>query len=240
MAFTTLALMLPIGFQNCQAPISFAKPEQTIASTNGTEFKWTTSPWGECSVECGSGTQTRSVQCLNEGSQENVSGDEQCGEAKPALTQVCVQPVTCDEIHLIKMNDPPVQEWVAQGQTIRLQDATKFVITGSERSLRIYYADFGATNNNWYLNFGTPDGQTLAAGAHFNAIRFSNSTQAQLDIYGQGRGCNEVTGTFDIREYILNEDGTVASVAIDFSQSCEGTGLPLKGSVRIRSSISTP
>lgn len=57
----------------------------------------------------------------------------------------------------------------------------------------------------WALNFAAPNNEILKPGPYENAARhpFQSPTQPGLDISGSGRGCNELTGRFDILEIEL-------------------------------------
>ena len=44
-------------------------------STDGAQLLWISTPWSDCSVECGDGTQTRMVTCVNNETQATVADD---------------------------------------------------------------------------------------------------------------------------------------------------------------------
>ncbi|CAG11189.1 unnamed protein product, partial [Tetraodon nigroviridis] len=54
-------------------------------------LEWYTGPWGQCSAECGNGTQTRSVACIsnNRGRMEVVDGLRCSSRPRPAAVQLC-------------------------------------------------------------------------------------------------------------------------------------------------------
>ena len=55
-------------------------------------FSWVVSPWSECSVTCGSGTQTRRITCKQRLSRTlhlGVSASTCDGSTKPAVSQMC-------------------------------------------------------------------------------------------------------------------------------------------------------
>lgn len=93
----------------------------------------------------------------------------------------------------------------------------------------------------WYLNFGPPTGQTLARGEYEGAQRFAfhSPSHPGIDVYGDGRGCNTDAGRFLVSDIAFNQDGTVARLAIDFEQHCEGAPPALYGSVRFNSSATS-
>ena len=87
--------------------------------------------------------------------------------------------------------------------------------------------------------FVAATGQTFVPGTYDGATRypFNDPGEPGLSVYGNGRGCNELTGRFIVREVAMGSGGTVARLAVDFEQHCEG-GLPaLFGYVRFNSAI---
>jgi hypothetical protein len=61
-------------------------------------------------------------------------------------------------------------------------------------------------DTTWTLDFAAPQGQALAAGTtHDNAARypFQTSTEPGLSLYGDGRGCNTVTGSFTVNKAVF-------------------------------------
>ncbi len=86
----------------------------------------------------------------------------------------------------------------------------------------------------WTLDFRAPAGADVAPGAYEGATRypFQAPTTSGLSVYGTGRGCNTLTGRFDVLEAVYAPDGSVLRFSADFEQHCEG-GIPaLRGSVR--------
>jgi hypothetical protein len=76
----------------------------------------------------------------------------------------------------------------------------------------------------WYLNFGAPSAFKFAKGQYAGAQRtpFRAPTRSGVDVSGDGRGCNTDSGQFLVSDFVLAADGTVARLAIDFEQHCEG------------------
>src|SRR6185437_12735012 len=54
--------------------------------------------------------------------------------------------------------------------------------------------------NTWTLNLSAPSGQSLAVGTYSGAVRTGSSTAPGIDLYGDGRGCNNDYGSFTITE----------------------------------------
>jgi len=91
----------------------------------------------------------------------------------------------------------------------------------------------------WYLDFGSPSTVKFGRGEYDGAQRtaFRSPTRPGIDVFGDGRGCNTDTGRFLVSDFALNTDGTIARLAIDFEQHCEGAPPALYGSFRYNSSV---
>lgn len=90
----------------------------------------------------------------------------------------------------------------------------------------------------WSLQFGAAGEVPLRAGSYRNATRFAFAAFNGLDVSGSGRGCNRLTGRFDVLEVEYAADGSVLRFAADFEQHCEGGSAALFGAIRYNSSIS--
>jgi Divergent InlB B-repeat domain/FG-GAP-like repeat len=93
----------------------------------------------------------------------------------------------------------------------------------------------------WYLDFkaaGAAPGPVV--GTYETARRYPFSgTLNGLDVSGDGRGCNALTGRFVVLEAEYDSAGTVLKFAADFEQHCEDSVPALFGSIRYKSTIST-
>jgi predicted nucleotidyltransferase len=81
----------------------------------------------------------------------------------------------------------------------------------------------------------------LTVGTYNNATRypFNSATEPGLDVSGDGRGCNQLVGSFQIFELVRNNKGIIQHFAADFVQYCSSDigGPALRGSVRFNSEI---
>ncbi|MEP7101196.1 MAG: hypothetical protein ABI781_11850 [Burkholderiales bacterium] len=91
----------------------------------------------------------------------------------------------------------------------------------------------------WYLDLANGDGSPLHVGTYENAIRAAfRGNQNGVDFSGNGRGCNQTVGRFDILEIQTDSSGAVTKLAVDFEQHCESATAPaLLGSYRVNSSV---
>ena len=94
----------------------------------------------------------------------------------------------------------------------------------------------------WELDFAGPDDTPLAVGPFEGAMRypFQQAGNPGLDVYGAGRGCNTLTGRFDVLEVDLDPNGIVLRFAADFEQHCGGQTPALFGKVRYNASGPSP
>ncbi len=93
----------------------------------------------------------------------------------------------------------------------------------------------GANGDWWYFSFDAPSGDILAPGTYDKATRYPfNGTGAGLDISGNGRGCNTLTGKFTVTHARFYPNGGVRSFAVDFEQHCEGATPALRGTLEYR------
>ena len=86
----------------------------------------------------------------------------------------------------------------------------------------------------WRLWFQAPVGQQLQGGTNYTGATRApfNTTTPGLSVFGNGRGCNQVVGEFNLRELMLGPGDVVERVSLDFTHQCEfGAAAPLTGSL---------
>jgi hypothetical protein len=100
----------------------------------------------------------------------------------------------------------------------------------------LYFGVGGTTD--WNVEFAPPHDQKLAVGIYDRAERypFESPKRPGLSIVGDGRGCNRLTGTFEVLEIAMNA-GKLSRFAANFEQHCEGGTPALLGQVRYHSTI---
>ena len=139
----------------------------------------------------------------------------------------------------LSMNSQP-GDYIGGGATYKFTpvDGT-FSVTNSSSAVNISFhmADY---SQSWFLDFGSPESTKFGGGQYEGAQRtaFRSPTRPGIDVSGDGRGCNRDTGQFLVSDFALAPDGTVARLAIDFEQHCEGSNPALYGSFRYNSSVS--
>ncbi|MEJ2692900.1 MAG: hypothetical protein P8166_07495, partial [Candidatus Thiodiazotropha sp.] len=91
----------------------------------------------------------------------------------------------------------------------------------------------GQSSDWWTLNLAAPDNAELQPGAYENAERFPFQSLGVpgLDFSGNGRGCNTLTGRFEVFQVSYDGSGNVLSLSADFEQHCEGGNAALRGTI---------
>lgn len=86
----------------------------------------------------------------------------------------------------------------------------------------------------WTINLAAPSGEALHPATYYNAERasFRTGRAPGLDVSGDGRGCNDVYGSFAINQIATDSSGNVTLLDATFTQNCESsTAPPLQGIV---------
>jgi hypothetical protein len=90
---------------------------------------------------------------------------------------------------------------------------------------------------NWYVNLAAPYGKLLTPGVYEGAMSNSNNNLSPtVNMYGTG-SCGSTKGRFNILAIAYATDGTIASLAANFSQQCNASTLALVAEIRFNSSI---
>jgi hypothetical protein len=97
-------------------------------------------------------------------------------------------------------------------------------------------ASGGTSGESWWLDFAAPPGKTLKPRTYLRAQRASFRAQGHpgLDIIGDHRGCNELSGRFDVRDIATDATGAITRLWILFEQHCESRPAALFGEVVYR------
>jgi hypothetical protein len=127
-------------------------------------------------------------------------------------------------------------DYIGQGATYSLPTVT--VSDGGG------YPTFQVSNgaDSFQVSFAAPAGQSLATGEYENAqqtpVRSAGSPG--LDVSGDGRSCNQLSGHFTVYDVTYDGGGNVLSFAAQFVQNCDGFTGDLAGSISYQSSVTMP
>src|SRR5438552_3995658 len=131
-------------------------------------------------------------------------------------------------------------DWIGQGQE-RLFTPADGKIGGALRGSRFGGAVYLASTG-WDVAMSAPDGRPLVVGSYTGASRaaFQAAGSPGLEITGEGRGCNTLTGQFDVTELAFSSLGEITAFDATFEQHCEGLTPALYGRIRIESPAPAP
>ena len=154
-----------------------------------------------------------------------------------ALTFTAIASASTPQTFLTLISQPG--DYIGGGitQTLTPADGT-FSVTNSTTDTSISFHT-PSYSQFWTLQFGSPRSQKFGRGEYEGATRtaFRSPTRPGVDVGGDGRGCNTDIGRFLVTDFALNADGTIARLAIDFEQHCEGAPPALYGSFRYNSAV---
>jgi hypothetical protein len=88
--------------------------------------------------------------------------------------------------------------------------------------------------DGWNADFAGPTTARLGVGDYENAQRypFQPAGTPGLSIFGAGRGCNTLTGNFQVLQAGYNSSNVLQSFSANFDQHCEGAAPALFGWLR--------
>lgn len=86
----------------------------------------------------------------------------------------------------------------------------------------------------WTVDLYPASGHILARGSYTNATRYPfNGSGNGLSVYGDGRGCNTLTGSFKVTQAVYSAvDNSLRHFSASFIQHCEGATPALTGVVK--------
>ena len=129
---------------------------------------------------------------------------------------------------------------VGQGRSYRIEPGT-FVFGGDLQFNNVLELSAQASPNNWWsVGMAPPSGRPLVPGVYKDARRIPpiGSSLPTLRIAGEGRGCNQSTGEFEVLEAVYGPGfggivGSVEKFRATFKQTCEGFTGSLSGEIRL-------
>lgn len=128
-------------------------------------------------------------------------------------------------------------DWISGGGSYSYSTGAedKVSVTGSSDNGRVSLSVDGANGDWWYLDLAAPEGTTLEPGTYAGATRypFNEAAEPGLDLSGNGRGCNTLTGSFTVTAVEFGPLGYVKELDATFEQHCEGGESAARGEVHI-------
>jgi len=143
--------------------------------------------------------------------------------------------------NVLSMTSQP-GDFIGQGRaTTMTQPTWRFLANQANGSDSVTVSvETVATENfvRWIVWIAAPRGQSLHPGTYSNAERaaFRTGSAPGIDVFGDGRGCNNVYGSFAVTKLTVDQQGNVQRFEATFEQHCESRTAPaLRGFIRIGS-----
>ena len=129
-------------------------------------------------------------------------------------------------------------EYIGQGQSRAFSPPNAWIRAAGVRNV----VRFWVQGSSWWGGlFGAGAEDILAPGPFAGASRGTSRNPApDLDVFGDGRGCNQLTGAFTVNEARFAEDDTLRTFSADFEQRCENDVSALRGRLEFRAGDTTP
>ncbi len=144
----------------------------------------------------------------------------------PALLALALTAAAGAQESSLRLNSDP-GDFIGLGQNLFLTPAD-----GPFVAFAFNHGSVEAGVVGWDLLFRAPAGEDFTVGTYTGAQRFFGPGIPGMDINGQGRGCNMVTGSFTVLEISFDALDELSSLDITFEQHCEGGTAALRGEIR--------
>lgn len=128
-------------------------------------------------------------------------------------------------------------DYIGQGVTEILSTSNQYTVSGVITYLESF--NIASATGSWTLNLRSPTNTPLTVGSYENVQRapFAPAGVPGLEFTGNGRGCNTVTGRFDVLDAAHDASGNIQKMAVNFEQHCEGGTSALFGQLRYNSAL---
>jgi hypothetical protein len=146
-------------------------------------------------------------------------------------------PAAAQVTSLTMQSDPG--DYIGLGQTYNYgqTDGTFSTLVFGNNSVVSIRFNTPSYDHWWNLNFATANGAPLTPGVYLNAKRFADGVSPGLDVFGDGRGCNMVSGSFEVLQATYGPAETLLSFEATFEQHCEGAAPALRGRIRYNANV---
>jgi hypothetical protein len=123
-------------------------------------------------------------------------------------------------------------DYIGQGKEHNFSDKNGiFSVVGDKNSISINFEG----DDHWSFDFAAPRDKELMVGEYLSAQRaaFQNPVKPGIDISGAGRGCNTISGKFDVTQIEFLDSKTPIRFAAEFEQHCDEGDPKLTGVIDI-------
>jgi hypothetical protein len=125
-------------------------------------------------------------------------------------------------------------DYIGQGQSYSYSTAAGDILSSTGSASVVEIGVNGYNGDWWTLDLAAPAGQALAVGTYAAATRYPfQGAGPGLSVYGNGRGCNTLTGSFTVTGVSFGPNDYLQSLDASFEQHCEGLEPALRGEVHV-------
>jgi hypothetical protein len=130
-------------------------------------------------------------------------------------------------------------DYVGQGRTFSYSNGVDAVFQTGRGPSGVYIHVLPYAGLPWFVDLAAPGRRPPPPGAYPDAMRnpFEPPGVPGLDVSGEGRGCNELSGRFDVAEAEYDRHGEVRRLLARFVQHCEHAAPALRGEVQVGSPV---
>ena len=125
-------------------------------------------------------------------------------------------------------------DFIGQGAAQLFDSNNAAVRVNGDRSGLTVAVDGGTSGTTFTFQIAPAVGASLSPGVFDRAERSASAGRPGLDVYGDGRGCNTVAGSYEVRDVAFAAGGAVSRLHLLYEQHCEGWPAALFGEVRYR------
>jgi len=155
-------------------------------------------------------------------------GDDGHGGTNTSATLVSVMGVTA----LAMQSDSG--DYIGGGQSYLYTPSNAWILAGTNYDNGVSASSIVPDYSHWWsLDFAAPNNEPLAVETYLGAMRypFQDADKPGLDLYGDGRGCNTLTGQFEVKQIEYGTGTDIAAFWATIEQHCEGATPALHGEI---------
>ena len=133
-------------------------------------------------------------------------------------------------------------DFVGQGQSYTFGGTITAQVLTSGVYANTVEIDITYNSQFWTLDFAAPNQAQLVVGTYNNATRwpFQAAGVPGLDVSGDGRGSNTLTGSFTVTQAVYGPSGNIVSFVASFVQYGDGSKASLSGQVYFNDTLGQP
>ena len=192
---------------------------------------------GKCAggnaVNCDDNNVCTTDSCNSKVGCNHANNGAACDDGVPCTVDTCEAAKGC--VHVAHANllllDSEIGDWVGKGkkQVFTKPTATFSLWTNSAGGASVSVN----TGKSWSVDLAAPYKMPLEVKTYTGAARypFMAFTQPGLSVSGDGSGCNQLTGSFQVLAVTYDTAKSIVSLVATFEQYCDFSKSLLKGAI---------